>query len=365
MFLQLLKKIIFNIYLLFIYSSKKPKRYFIGIEKSYLIKILELFTWLLRDSQFNYHYYAFGLNIKGTSQAKFIGKKEFLQLKSHAELKIAQKYGIKNLSYDILTKDKFVNFTYLKSLQIPVIEVRKIIKDQVIDLDGNTYPIESLFELKTSFVLKNITTEYGEDFMLCQPTKYQNFIVNGKLLDLKEFKTKLNKKIWIMQDVIKSHYAIRKINNSALNTTRIVTIFNGEEPVYLSGFQSFATDNQIIDNWGKGAVYVGLNLEKECLKEYGYYHPAIKSHAFTTIHPDSGILFKDYPIPYLKDAVYICIKAHRFLYTHFVIGWDVAITDDGPFILEANEKPGMNAVQVIDGGLRDIVRLYYKKTINN
>jgi hypothetical protein len=37
---------------------------------------------------------------------------------------------------------------------------------------------------------------------------------------------------------------------------------------------------------------------------------------------------------------------------NFVIGWDVAITDEGPMIVEANEKPGMNVVQCLDGGLR-------------
>jgi len=30
----------------------------------------------------------------------------------------------------------------------------------------------------------------------------------------------------------------------------------------------------------------------------------------------------------------------------------VAITDSGPLIIEANEKPGMNVAQALNGGLR-------------
>ncbi len=29
------------------------------------------------------------------------------------------------------------------------------------------------------------------------------------------------------------------------------------------------------------------------------------------------------------------------------------LTDDGPIIVEANEKPGLNAVQFLDGGCRE------------
>jgi hypothetical protein len=154
------------------------------------------------------------------------------------------------------------------------------------------------------------------------------------------------------------------VNATALNTTRILTILNGKDPAYLTGFQSFATGNAEIDSWGHGSVYVGFNYRESVLKGLGFYHPAVKKYARVETHPDSGIKFDGYFIPYLNESVELCLKAHRLLYNNFIIGWDVVITDEGPLILEANEKPGMNAVQCIDGGLRYRIKEYYRNTKN-
>ena len=40
-----------------------------------------------------------------------------------------------------------------------------------------------------------------------------------------------------------------------------------------------------------------------------------------------------------------------------VVGWDVAITDEGPLIIEGNRRPGMDIVQVASRrGRMDIFR---------
>jgi hypothetical protein len=131
---------------------------------------------------------------------------------------------------------------------------------------------------------------------------------------------------------------------------------DGEKPVYLAGFQSFATNKATTDSWSKGSVYVGIDNESLCLKEFGYYNLDVRDKSLVLEHPDSRIAFKGYTVPFLKDAIDLCLKAHNLFYFHFVIGWDVAITNKGPVIVEANEKPGMNAVQCIDGGLHVAVK---------
>jgi hypothetical protein len=363
--MKYLKNILYKIYLLFIFPGRRNKNYFTGKEKSFIQRFIDLFLWLLRDDQFNHNYYALGLNLKGKKQKDIIGRKEFLESKHKAEIILRQINGSTHLHYEVLTKDKFINFLILKSLNIPVVQVKKLIAGQVVGFNDDILPMESLFEIKQPFVLKNITLEYGEGFLLCEPLDTSSLVVNDQSVSAGEFLAKISGSIWIMQDVVKSHTAISTINSTALNTTRIVTILNGREPVYLTGFQSFATGTNKIDSWGKGAVYVGIDYKMDRLKEYGFYHPSIPDRALTIAHPDSGIIFKGYPLPFLNEAVEMCIKAHRFLYNHFIIGWDVVITDDGPLILEANEKPGMNAVQCIDGGLRKIIQQCYRNTINH
>jgi hypothetical protein len=184
------------------------------------------------------------------------------------------------------------------------------------------------------------------------------------MLDINELCKRLEGSKWVLQKRIKSHETIRKMNATALNTSRIVTILNGKDPEYLTGFQSFATGDTEIDSWGEGSVYVGFNYRKSVLTGLGFYHPTVAKYARAKAHPDSGINFDGYFIPYLNESVELCLKAHRLLYNNFIIGWDIVITDEGPLILEANEKPGMNAVQCIDGGLRYKIMECYSNTIN-
>ena len=37
------------------------------------------------------------------------------------------------------------------------------------------------------------------------------------------------------------------------------------------------------------------------------------------------------------------------------MGWDVAISENGPVIIEGNRRPGFDIVQVLSGGRADIV----------
>ena len=65
------------------------------------------------------------------------------------------------------------------------------------------------------------------------------------------------------------------------------------------------------------------------------------------IHPVSNIKYDNYKIPFFKEITELCTKAAaRFNQTN-VIGWDVAITDKGPLIVEGNNGPGFDLVQVV------------------
>lgn len=359
-----IKSLLYNLFLLFPYSFGQRKKYYKGDEKNSILKFIDLSLWLLRDNQFNHHYYAFGLNIKKSNQNVYIGRKEFLLLKQKAENMLKSAGGFDDIEYAVLTKDKFVANAFFLANCIPCVPVLGLItSDEILYTDGRIEPLDELIRFDEPFVLKNVILEYGEGFMLCT-SEGGKISTDGVALSLHELRERVGNGKWVIQKRIKSHEAIRKLNATALNTTRIVTILNGKYPVYITGFQSFATGNAEIDSWGHGSLYVGYNDRESVLKGLGYYHPEVEKYARVEAHPDAGVKFDGYFIPYLNEAVELCLKAHRLLYNNFIIGWDIVITDEGPLILEANERPGMNAVQCIDGGLRFKIREYYNNTVN-
>ena len=75
-------------------------------------------------------------------------------------------------------------------------------------------------------------------------------------------------------------------------------------------------------------------------------------------HPDSQIRFADVRIPFVQEAVDLAEKLHEKLSSIRVIGWDIAITSDGPVFIEGNDNPEISGLQTVNGGLKkDIVQI--------
>jgi len=324
----------------------------------------DLIKWYYKYGERNQMYFAWGLNERGKSLSDYMSRKEFLKIKFKAERHLLKINNISLLNYDVVTKDKFVANSFLSANNIPCIpHYGVVIRGKFFPTDNSDIDnLDLLLDKEGGIVFKNITLEFSEGFMLYE-RKDNNIFINGKENSLSELKKILSSGIWLVQKKISSHQALRKINNSALNTTRIVTIRDKKGPIYLTGFQAFARGTAVTDSGSDGSIYVGVDIEKECLKEYGLYNTGDPVCTFLNKHPDSGITFKDYKIPFLKKAIQLCIKAHNLLYNNFIIGWDVAITDDGPIIVEANEKPGLNVVQSLDGGCRKKILNCYQNIV--
>jgi hypothetical protein len=328
------------------------KKYFTQDTKSPLRRYLDAQKWFVSNGEYCVFYYAWGLNAKNAKLGEFISRKEVMRLKTVADDKLKQANALEGIDYGVITKDKFVAGSFLEANGIPCAKHHGIIVGgSYIATQAHTAQLEDLMRHEGELFFKSVAMEAGDG------------VVHAKLLDgailadglvrtWPEFLNKLGQGVWLVQSKLESHADLRRINGSALNTTRVVTIMGNSGPEYLNGFQAFATGNARTDSWSKGSVYVGIDVVNGCLKEYGIYHPDDSSKSITDRHPDSKIIFHGYQIPYLKEAVQLCISAHRLFYNSFVIGWDVAITDLGPVIIEANERPGMNAVQCLDGGCR-------------
>ena len=53
-------------------------------------------------------------------------------------------------------------------------------------------------------------------------------------------------------------------------------------------------------------------------------------------HPDTGTRLEGFEIPFWREVVGLSMAAHAAFASMFFIGWDIAILNDGPVILEGN-----------------------------
>ncbi len=84
-----------------------------------------------------------------------------------------------------------------------------------------------------------------------------------------------------------------------------------------------------------GGVIVNIDTDTGKLEKYGF----MKSQYGTIMemHPYTGIKFEGITLPYIKEAVAQAIRFHSFLNLHS-IGWDIAITESGPYFIEGNDN---------------------------
>lgn len=55
-------------------------------------------------------------------------------------------------------------------------------------------------------------------------------------------------------------------------------------------------------------------------------------------HPETGIPFAGFSLPYWSEAIALARTAQRFFPELPTLGWDIALTEDGPIIIEANAR---------------------------
>jgi hypothetical protein len=66
-------------------------------------------------------------------------------------------------------------------------------------------------------------------------------------------------------------------------------------------------------------------------------------------HPTSGLTFSGYQIPHWAETKALAARAHDLFPEFGVFGWDVAVTPEGPLIIECNANPFHALYQIATG----------------
>jgi len=147
---------------------------------------------------------------------------------------------------------------------------------------------------------------------------------------------------YLFQEVVVQHEEINKLNPSCLNTIRFDTFTNRQsESKVLSSFIRLGVNKAIVDNVSSGGVYVGVNIADGKLyaeAHSDFTHGRAKTY---TIHPQTNCKFIGYQLPFFTEAKQLAIEAAQHLKQVRLIGWDIAITPEGPVLIEGNDTPGL------------------------
>lgn len=177
-------------------------------------------------------------------------------------------------------------------------------------------------------------------------------IVDGALSSIEEFREKTRIGRFLIQERIYQHEKMSSIFPKSTNSVRLTSLYDkkNNDIVILPSFLKMGLGDMTVDNWAIGGLIVGLDVESGKLREWAYYKPGYGEK--TKEHPDTGIVFKDFQVPFFNETKEMIKKFHGQLKEVHSIGWDITITPDGPCIIEGNDNWEISALQVTNHGMR-------------
>lgn len=237
-----------------------------------------------------------------------------------------------------------INNKYLKTLN----------NRKYYELFDNKIKFNELFNefIKRDYLdLENSTNEEFKTFIkkhpkfIAKPTNLQCGkgieIIDTENKDIKHLKESLikNNQLLLEEIVIQTN----KMNDlfpKSVNTLRIVTALVNNKCRVLFRVIRIGNGNNVVDNFNHGGMYSTIN-EKGVIDK-----PAIdkKGNIFEK-HPITGTKIVGFEIPYFNEAIQMVKNASFKVKEVGLVGWDIAITDKGPVMIEGNQLPGYDVYQ--------------------
>ena len=143
------------------------------------------------------------------------------------------------------------------------------------------------------------------------------------------------------EDVIIQNETMNKLNKSSINTIRITTVLKDDVAYPMYALLRIGLGDSSVDNVGSGGIYTLLDDNGEIV------NPCWSDKTITTYtkHPTNGFDLIGFKVPFFSEAIELCKKAAHVEPHVRYVGWDVAITKDGPILVEGNELPGYDMPQ--------------------
>ncbi len=142
---------------------------------------------------------------------------------------------------------------------------------------------------------------------------------------------------YLYQRVIKQHPVLNALNPSSVNTLRIDTFMDLDGKVeFMSAHLRLSTKNLHVDNITSGGCGVSVDLETGKLNKYGYQEFKYGGINRLTENPTTKAIFEEYTIPFIDEVKEMVINVARLIPGLRLIGWDVALGETGPILVEGN-----------------------------
>lgn len=143
---------------------------------------------------------------------------------------------------------------------------------------------------------------------------------------------------FLFQTALDPHPDMAAISGPAIGCVRVVTVNDGTGPKPVYSVWKLPAPTAMSDNfWQDGSLLAHLDLDSgkvlSCVRGTG------PKAEMLTEHPTSNAPLVGAQLPHWDATLRIAVDAHNVFPEFGVCGFDVAVTADGPKVLECNDNP--------------------------
>lgn len=146
----------------------------------------------------------------------------------------------------------------------------------------------------------------------------------------------------LIEDLIVQHPSLAKLYPDAVNTFRVVTVARSGVPGVVCAFIRIGSGGRFVDNFNSGGMAAPVNVGTGVIE----FAAVDKGGRCYEVHPATGCPIPGYRLPYWRESIEMCLEAARVVPQLGYVGWDVAVSEDGPQLIEGNHFPGHDILQM-------------------
>lgn len=214
-----------------------------------------------------------------------------------------------------------------------------------INLDNNLKEFKTFLKDKKEIIVKPLDGEGGKGVEKIKVDSnieklYQKLIDNNQTL---------------VEEVIKQHKQMNKLYDKSVNTLRMFTFVKDGKAYFLQAILKIGNGG-VIDNFSSGGMYTFVDDNGIVLA------PAIdQADNYFENHPITKEKIVGFKVPLFNEAVELVKEAALVVPDMAYVGWDVAIGEDKPILVEGNWFPGVFQMKPSFKENKDGILPLYKK----
>ena len=208
----------------------------------------------------------------------------------------------------------------------------KYLKRNWMVLNSSNYSeFKEFFKANNSIIVKPIDDEGGNGV--------EKFVYSDNINCKDLFDKLVSNNQLLIEECIKQHKDMNTLYDKSVNTMRMFTFFKNGESYFLQAVLKIGNGG-VVDNFSSGGMYTYVSSDGDV-----YVDAIDRNDNIYTKHPISNSKIVGFKVPMFQEAVELVKECAKIIPEVAYVGWDVAISENGPVIVEGNCFPGVYQVK--------------------